>query len=94
MFGLAQFFSSPDLNPFIGQGRVEQLISAKRQGRIYFQGTFWPAKLAQSQPACCQPGETVEVVGRQGLALLVVPVIEDDVEDAAEASKLPQAMLI
>ncbi|MGP1386974.1 MAG: NfeD family protein [Thainema sp.] len=90
MFRWAKLFDSPDFNPFAGQGRVEQLISGKYPGRIYFQGTSWPAKFAQSHAICCQPGEFVEVVGRQGLTLLVVPIIEDDIEPA----ELPQAMVI
>lgn len=86
----AKLFDSPDLNRFAGQGRVEQLISGKGSGRIYFQGTSWPAKFAQSNTICCHPGEFVEVVGRQELTLLVVPIIEDDIEPA----QLPQAIVI
>ncbi|MDJ0705743.1 MAG: NfeD family protein [Leptolyngbyaceae cyanobacterium MO_188.B28] len=58
--------------PFKGTGKVERTIAHDHSGRVYFQATYWPAKFCDT---ACQlkafPGESIKIVGRQGLTLLV-----------------------
>ncbi len=58
-----------------GIGTVSQPITATQKGRIQYQASFWPAKLHGSQSRWhIAPGETVMVVGREGILLLVKPL--------------------
>lgn len=59
---------------------VDQPIALNRPGRVRFQGTYWKAELADSNCQQVGVGETVRVVGRQGIALLVVPESYDLVQ--------------
>ena len=53
-------------------GVVTTTICPNQAGRIKFQGSYWPAKLHQSSHATCiLPNQVVQVVGRQGITLLV-----------------------
>lgn len=56
-------------------GKVEKKISPQETGRVRCLGSFWPARLYQSD---CQvtilPKESVNIVAIQGITLLVVPV--------------------
>ncbi|NER81762.1 MAG: hypothetical protein F6K42_19810 [Leptolyngbya sp. SIO1D8] len=64
---------------FSGFGRVERTINGYYSGRVYFEATYWPAKLQQPQKTCkLSPGSRVRVMGREGLTLLVSPVQEDN----------------
>jgi membrane protein implicated in regulation of membrane protease activity len=59
------------------QGIVKRTITPQLSGRVYFQSTYWPARLLS--PATCeglQPGDPVEVVGREWLTLLVQPLAQ------------------
>ena len=60
---------------FKGTGKVERTIAHDQSGRVYFQATYWPAKFCNS---ACQlkafPGESIKIIGRQGLTLLVSPI--------------------
>ena len=54
--------------------RVERAITSGRGGRVYFQATYWPARLYQSDSQrTVLPGDMVTIMGRQGLTLLVKP---------------------
>ena len=54
--------------------RVEQTISSSCGGRVYFQATYWPARFYQPDcQATMRPGDSVTIMGRQGLTLLVKP---------------------
>ena len=57
--------------------RVERTITSDCAGRVYFQATYWPARFYD---AACQlkavPGESIKIVGRQGLTLLVTPTAQ------------------
>ena len=68
-------FFSNDFSTFHGRGTINRLVTAEHPGRVYFQATYWPARLCQ--PATLRelhPGDPVEVVGRDGLTLLVKPL--------------------
>jgi membrane-bound ClpP family serine protease len=56
-----------------GYGIVDQPIAPHQPGRIRFQGTYWKAELAYSDCGKLGSGEHVQVVGRRGITLLVVP---------------------
>ena len=63
---------------FYGFGQVKRTINGYYSGRIYFQATYWPARLQQPQAQCkLPPGTWVKVKGRDGLTLLVSPVSDD-----------------
>jgi membrane protein implicated in regulation of membrane protease activity len=56
------------------QGKVEQTITHNYPGRVECFGSFWPAQLYEKdQVTTLFPGQIVNVVGRQGITLLVVP---------------------
>jgi membrane protein implicated in regulation of membrane protease activity len=68
-------FPSNDLLSFQGRGTINCRVTAQNPGRVYFQATYWPARLFQpSSLSELNPGEPVEVVGREGLTLLVKPL--------------------
>ncbi|MGB3201059.1 MAG: NfeD family protein [Nodosilinea sp.] len=56
--------------------RVECPISAQLEGRVYYQGTYWPARVYEGvidAGIALAPSSWVTVVGRYGLTLLIVP---------------------
>ncbi|MEM9216198.1 MAG: NfeD family protein [Cyanobacteria bacterium P01_F01_bin.150] len=61
--------------PYDGIGEVLIPITPDQSGRIHFRGTDWPAQLSPSfiedRTTCMGKGMTVQVVGRQGITLLV-----------------------
>jgi membrane-bound ClpP family serine protease len=63
-----EIFSAPT------QGKVEQTITQNHPGRVECFGTCWAAQL---YPTDCItalfPGQLVNVIGRKGITLLVVP---------------------
>ncbi len=70
------FFRSPiEIFPETMPGIVEVAIAPHRRGRIKFQNSYWPAKFYQIEcSATVLPGQTVNVVGIEGITLLVVPL--------------------
>ncbi|MBW4660641.1 MAG: NfeD family protein [Drouetiella hepatica Uher 2000/2452] len=58
----------------LAQGEVDQPIASSQPGRIRFQRSFWKAELADSSCRSVKSGESVRVVGRLGITLLVVPI--------------------
>lgn len=69
------FFYSPlEIFPETIPGIVEMTIAPHRRGRIKFQSSYWPAEFYQIEcSATVLPGQTVNVVGIEGIVLLVVP---------------------
>lgn len=64
--------AEPTVNPI---ARVDKTITGCEPGRVYFQGTYWPAKLKQpNYTVQLFPGTKVQVLGRESLTLLVIPV--------------------
>ncbi|MBE9108837.1 NfeD family protein [Nodosilinea sp. LEGE 07298] len=56
--------------------RVDCPISAQLEGRVYYQGTYWPARVYEGvidAGTALAPSSWVTVVGRYGLTLLIVP---------------------
>lgn len=59
-----------------GKARVERAIAAHQRGRVFFQGTYWPARFYSSSNCVnAEIASWVTVIGRQGLTLLVTPVV-------------------
>jgi membrane protein implicated in regulation of membrane protease activity len=59
---------------------VDVTISCDRPGRVKYQSSYWPARFLQ--PYCdsqetivLKPKEEVRVVGREGITLLVAPIV-------------------
>ncbi|MGB5973278.1 MAG: NfeD family protein [Nodosilinea sp.] len=72
---LADFLPATKTLSFTGQGTVNTLVTPLQAGRVYFQATYWPARLFQMATLeSLHPGDSVEVVGREGLTLLVKPL--------------------
>ncbi|MFZ4675121.1 MAG: NfeD family protein [Nodosilinea sp.] len=71
---LSTLSQSSDLTTFQGRGVVERTITSSTPGRVYFQASYWPARLVQPGAARLQPGDPVTVVGRESLTLLVKPL--------------------
>ena len=57
----------------LGYGVVDKAIVPHRSGRIKFQGSYWKAELADPNCGQLEAGEPVQVVGVQGITLLVIP---------------------
>lgn len=69
------FQPAPDFFPFQGSGTVDRTVQSQNPGRVYFQATYWPTRLANSNsPQPLPPGSCVQVLGRDGLTLFVQPV--------------------
>jgi membrane protein implicated in regulation of membrane protease activity len=71
---LSTLSQSSDLTAFQGRGVVERTITPSTPGRVYFQASYWPARLSQPGVNDLPPGTLVEVVDRKGLTLLVKPL--------------------
>lgn len=72
---LSEVFPNTDLFPYRGQGIVQQAIAPPDSGRVYFRATYWPARrFPTNSLGVLQPGNPVEVIGREGLTLLVKPL--------------------
>ncbi|MGF1517943.1 MAG: NfeD family protein [Nodosilinea sp.] len=59
-------------------GRVECPITAQVKGRVFFEGTYWPAQVYEATTDAnyaLAVSSWVTVVGRRGLTLLVAPVV-------------------
>lgn len=59
-------------------GRVECPITAQIKGRVFFEGTYWPAQVYEAATDATDAlavSSWVTVVGRRGLTLLVAPVV-------------------
>jgi membrane protein implicated in regulation of membrane protease activity len=58
--------------------RVDCPITAQLNGRVFFEGTYWPARVyetAADANYALAASSWVTVVGRQGLTLLVAPMV-------------------
>jgi membrane protein implicated in regulation of membrane protease activity len=58
--------------------RVELPITAQDKGRVFYEGTYWPAQLYPTEAGATYalaPSSLVTVIGRQGLTLLVSPPV-------------------
>lgn len=75
-------YSSPNqisLFPEPAAGIVEETITPTQPGRVRFQCTSWPARFYNLEgEATLAPDDQVDVVGRQGVTLFVVPVSRQD----------------
>lgn len=57
---------------FSGVAIVDELIRPGFQGRVYFRSSWWPAR--SEQLLLLYKGRSVEVVGIEGITLLVRPI--------------------
>ncbi|NET38058.1 MAG: hypothetical protein F6K19_39685 [Cyanothece sp. SIO1E1] len=62
----------------VGIGEVDTIIRTTEPGRVKFEGSYWPAKLYNSDTEITIfPTWPVKVIGRQGITLLVIPEDEN-----------------
>jgi hypothetical protein len=66
-------FQPTDQFAYQTQGILDRPITSETPGRVYFEATYWRARLLQPTHTTLQPGDTVEVLGRNGLTLLIQP---------------------
>ncbi|MGC9505176.1 NfeD family protein [Baaleninema sp.] len=53
---------------------VTSAVSPEMAGRVFFKGTYWPARFYTLSPqSLVQPGQSVNIVGRDGITLLILP---------------------
>lgn len=71
--GIKDFLKDNNFQVFKGRGVVKQAIRPFYPGRVQFRATYWPARLERNSPERLEPGDLVEVLGREGLTLLVKP---------------------
>ncbi len=74
----ARTAKASDFFSFHGIGEALSPITVEQSGRIHFGGTDWPAQLipkqTENRSECILQGMMVQVVGRQGITLLVSTV--------------------
>ncbi|MGB5962626.1 MAG: NfeD family protein [Coleofasciculaceae cyanobacterium] len=76
------------LFPKPGKGIIEEIITESQPGRVNFQATYWPARLYNSeQKVTLLPNTSVNIIGREGITLLVVPVSEVEESDLEAKSR-------
>ena len=70
----SNFTSSVKLFKKPGNGQVKETINQDQPGRVKWKASYWPAQFYQTEAhVSILPGEQVQVVGRQGITLLVMP---------------------
>lgn len=63
-------------------GIADELIAPNQTGRVKFEGSYWNAEFYEKNcRARVAPGNQVWVVGRQGITLLVIPVLPKRTQD-------------
>jgi membrane protein implicated in regulation of membrane protease activity len=60
--------------------RVERTITTRDKGRVFYEGSYWPAKVYDRGEGsladyALDVSSWVTVIGRHGLTLLVLPVL-------------------
>jgi membrane-bound ClpP family serine protease len=63
-----------ELFPHALSAIVDETIAASAPGRVEFQSSYWFAEFYQEGYGAIEPGTVVQVVGRRGLTLLVLPL--------------------
>lgn len=70
---MANYYYFPDrLSSLQGVAIVDEEISSDKDGRVRFQGTYWPACCYQD--ITLTEGQKCQVVGRYALTLIVEPI--------------------
>lgn len=64
--------TSDPVIPIEGEAVVEQPIAPYGRGRVYYQGSWWPA--TSMEEVTLLKGQLVKAVERQNITLLVTPV--------------------
>lgn len=59
---------------FCGEAVVDEAIEPYRKGRVRYRAGWWPAQCDGG--VAIAPGETVEVIGVRGIALVVQPLAQ------------------
>lgn len=55
-----------------GEAIVEEMIFIGQTGRVYYDGSSWPARC--NYPTIVSPGTRVRVIGRKNITLLIEPI--------------------
>ncbi|MBW4522329.1 MAG: NfeD family protein [Scytolyngbya sp. HA4215-MV1] len=64
-----------ELFPQVEPGKVEQTITPQQPGRVRSMATSWPARFYDAAgQTIAVPNTPVQVVGRVGITLLVMPM--------------------
>lgn len=65
-------FTDEPIIPIDGEGVVDCVIYPYQKGRIYFRGSWWPARCEEEVKLLT--GQRVKVIGRQNITLIVQPI--------------------
>lgn len=69
------FPSTVEMLPEPKRGTVEKAIAPNQRGRVKAMGSYWPAKFYRADSLDqLLPGQSVLVVAREGITLLVMPL--------------------
>ncbi|NET30822.1 MAG: hypothetical protein F6K19_02310 [Cyanothece sp. SIO1E1] len=67
--------ATKEMFSYTDTGKVLKSITSNNAGRIRFQGTDWPAQFYRPNlKVTVDPDATVQVLGREGIVLLVAPM--------------------
>lgn len=56
--------------------KVDRVIETHQRGRVYYEGTYWHARFySLNHQVQAEVASLVTVIGRQGLTLLVQPLL-------------------
>lgn len=70
----SSFYPAIELFPQPGLGTVVETITTTQRGRVWFSASYWPARLhGITEPVRLLPDESVLVIGREGIFLLIQP---------------------
>ncbi|HEY9738401.1 MAG TPA: NfeD family protein [Trichocoleus sp.] len=59
-----------------GTAKVDRIITVDQRGRVYYEGTYWHARFyVLNHQVQSEVASLVTVIGRQGLTLLVQPLL-------------------
>ena len=62
----------PDLRSFGSEAKVVKVGTQGKSWRVKYSGSFWPARCLE--PVVLKPEDKVQVIGREGITLLIEPV--------------------
>lgn len=67
------FQSEQSLSNIWGEGVIDEVICQQKEWRVFFSATYWSAR--SEHPTTLMPGDTVRVVGRDNITLLIEPIL-------------------
>mgnify|MGYP001791904908 CR=1 FL=1 len=57
----------------VGTGKIQQVLCEGEEWRVHYRATYWKG-ITEGATYSLQPGDSVSVVGRVGLKLIIRPI--------------------